>query len=194
MPEGEAIYLPSPSEGPLRQGEIISGLVQSRLAINSVESDDSPLVELIIHPFAVIVSQDCDLEQDYKARKGLNDVKPDKILPSILFCAVTTAEEICNTGGVTGSKDRCLFSKNKLERYQYLQKVDASEDACGEGLPELGIDFKKYFTIPADEAYKRIITKAKRRCFMKSPYLEHLSSRFCYFQMRIALPEEHKSE
>lgn len=194
MPEGEAIYLPSPSEGPLRQGEIISGLVQARLAIHSVESGTPPLVELVTHPFAVIVSQDCDLEQDYKARNGLHDVKPDKILPSVLFCEVTTAEDICNTGGVTGHKDRSLFSKNKLERYQYLQKIDPTEDGCREGLPELGIDFKKYFTIPADEVYKRITTTAKRRCFMKSPYLEHLSSRFCYFQMRIALPEEHKSE
>ena len=194
MPEGGAIYLPSPSEGPFRQGEIISGLVQARLHPDSVESSAPPLVNLVTHPFAVIVSQDCDLEQDYKARNGLDDVKADKILPSILFCEVNTAEDICSSGGVTGSSNRSQFSINKLERYQYLQKVDRSEDALHEGLPELGIDFKRYFTIPADEVYKRIATTAKRRCYMNPPYLEHLSSRFCYFQMRIALPDEHKSE
>jgi hypothetical protein len=194
LSEGGAIYLPSPSEGPLRQGEIISGLVQARLDLDSVESGVPPLVNFVTHPFAVIVSQDCDLEQDYKARNSLDDIKADKILPSILFCEVNTAEDICRSGGVTGSSNRSQFSINKLERYQYLQKVGPLEDALHEGLPELGIDFKRYFTIPADEVYKRIATTAKRRCFMNSPYLEHLSSRFCYFQMRIALPEEHRSE
>lgn len=63
------------------------------------------------------------------------------------------------------------------------------------GLPELGIDFKKIFTIPTDEIYQRIaLGQVKRRAVLVSPYLEHLSSRFAYFLSRIALPQEHLSE
>lgn len=194
MSEGEAIYLPSPPEGPLRQGEIISGLIQARLSLNSVGEGSTPIVDILTHPFAVIVSQDCDLELDYKARNGLDDVKADKILPSILFCHAITADATWNSGCLPGSKERTFFPKNKLERFHFLQKVEPAQDALHEGLPELGVDFKRYFTVPADEVYKRIAFEAKRRCFMRSPYLEHLSTRFCYFQMRIALPEDHKSE
>ena len=54
--------------------------------------------------------------------------------------------------------------------------------AIGEGMPELGIDFKRYFTIPTDEVYFRIRAEAQRRSRLRSPYLEHLSNRFYSFQ------------
>ena len=76
-----------------------------------------------------------------------------------------------------------------------MQKVDATCDGLQQGLPELTIDFKRYFTIPTDEVYKRIeISETKRRCVLVGPYLEQLSSRFAYFIGRVALPEDHFSE
>ena len=39
------------------------------------------------------------------------------------------------------------------------------------GIPELGVDFKRYFTIPTDEIYKRIEKgEVRRRCVLMSPY------------------------
>jgi hypothetical protein len=68
-------------------------------------------------------------------------------------------------------------------------------DRLQEGLPELAIDFKRYFTVPTDEVYRRIeLGEARRRCLLISPYLEHLSSRYAYFLSRIALPVDHASE
>jgi hypothetical protein len=59
----------------------------------------------------------------------------------------------------------------------------------------MGIDFKRYFTIPADETYRRVeLGEAQRRCVLQSPYLEHLSSRFAYYLSRVALPLDHVSE
>jgi len=87
------------------------------------------------------------------------------------------------------------ISKNKDVRYQFLQKVDISDDVLGQGLPELCIDFKKFFTIPTDEVYRRLeIREATRRSVLVSPYLEHLSSRFANYLCRVALPLDHASE
>jgi hypothetical protein len=64
-----------------------------------------------------------------------------------------------------------------------------------EGLSELAIDFKKYFTLPIEELYRRIeIGEAQRRCVLVSPYMEHVCNRFSYFLSRIALPFDHASE
>lgn len=187
------IYVASPTQGELRQGEILTDLVQAHLDIETVDDSSIPKINLRKHPYAIIVSQDCDLLQDYRARNG-GAVKPDKLLPNILFCEVTTAEELCLGRPSMNSREQKLFAMNKVERYHFLQKVPPEADALQQGLPELGIDFKRFFTIPTDEVYKRLTFEARRRCFMNSPYLEHLSDRFSYFQQRIALPEDHQSE
>jgi hypothetical protein len=194
LPGAVAIYVASPAQGELRQGEIISNLIQARLDFATVGLSSPPKIDLVTHQFAVVVSQDCDLLLDYNVRNGIGDVKPDKLLPSILFCEVATAEEMCRAENGINGRDRQLFGKNKLERFHFLQKVEREKDGMGEGLPELGIDFKRYFSIPTDEVYKRVTLEAKRRCYMSSPYLEHLSNRFAHFQQRIALPEDHRSE
>jgi len=184
------IYEPSVLQGPLRQGEILCNVVQLKLKVETV---GSPELEFVfqLHPYVIIVSQDCDLDWDYKAR---TDQTTDKLIPNILFCEVTTAESL-RRGGDINSGIWGRVKINKDERYQFLQKVAAEEDALQQGLPELGIDFKRYFTLPADEVYTRIVAQeTQRRCRLVSPYLEHFSTRFAYYQFRVALPADHFSE
>lgn len=185
------IYQPSPLEGPLRQGEILCNVSQLSLIIDTIESSEKKFANES-HTYAIVVSQDCDLDLDHQARNGT--VAPDKQLPNILFCRVTTAEILRGSGGVdSGIWKRVKI--NKDERYHFLQKVDPVEDALGEGLPELGIDFKRYFTIPTEEIYLRLKrAETQRRCCLLSPYLEHLSTRFAYYQFRVALPSDHVSD
>lgn len=183
------IYLPSPSGTPLRQCEILSDLYVSRLALESVAPGSATQVVPIHHPFAIILSQDCDLDIDYKARFG-DSVIEDKLLPSVLFCEVTTADNLRSGNGINSELWRRIV-KNNDERYQYLRSITAEQDALTQGLPALGADFKRYFTVPTDEVYEQLKHRAKRRCLMESPYLEHLSNRFCHFQMRVAVLEPH---
>src|SRR5262249_54267715 len=148
------------------------------------------------NPYAIILTQDCDLEQDFHARK--TDTKPANRLPSILFCEVATAEELSrpSEGTTEGMNSRVwnLVRRNRHERYYFLQKVDPAEDAVKVGLPELGVDFKRYFTIPADEVYSQFLRDARRRCNLCPLYLEHFSTRFAQYLSRIALPGPHVSE
>ncbi len=175
----------------LRQCEIISNVVRARLSFASV--GDVPVVDFNIHPFAILMTQDCDLEQDFRARQK-NEIN-DKVLPSLLFCEIVTAEDLFSLVAANRNEWKSLkISPNKNERFQFLQKVAPPCDAQQIGLDELAIDFKRYFTVPSDEMYRRIeLGEAKRRCVLNSPYLEHLSSRFGYFMSRVALPEDHSS-
>lgn len=189
------IYLPS-QPGGIRQGEILTNVVQIRLALSTLEAEQKE-IDRVTHPYAIVLSQDCDLDWDWRVRTyppepGENtEQRQQKILPSILFGEMTTAAALRTL--VTG-QIWARIRLNKDERYHFLEAVSKEDDAVGEELPELGIDFKHYFTVPTDELYRRVqIGEAKRRCRFKSPYLEHLSTRFCYYQFRIALPQEHHS-
>lgn len=188
-PQVESIYEPAQRNGAIRQCEIITGLIQFVLNIEAIEPEFTPM----IHPYALVVSQDCDLDWDYKAR----NVAPsaNKLLPSVLLCEVSTAEELRGTAEMN-SNIWGNIKNNKNERYQFLQKVTAEEDSFSKGFPELSVDFKRYFTMSTAELYFRTRhgAEARRRCRLRSPYVEHFSDRFYYFQSRIALPSDHFSE
>lgn len=187
----EIIYTSSPADGGLRQGEIVTGIVQPVVDSRTIASDEGPLVDTKAHPYALIVSQDCDLDWDFKARKG--EASADKIIPNILFCEVTTAAGLRGRSGINSDIWKRI-KDNKDERYHFLQRVEPDEDILGEGLPELGVDFKRFFTVPTEDVYYQLEATLRRRCRLLSPYLEHFSTRFCYYQFRVALPADHFSE
>jgi hypothetical protein len=182
------LYAPSQG-GPLRQGEILSDLIETRMV--SVSKDQAPQVDLVTHPFALILSQDCDLDLDFQARNSPETVSHpiNTQLPSILFCEATTATDLRSY--LSDSQIWKQITQNKNERYQYLRGVAAEVDALGTGTSDLGADFKRYFAISTEHVYMQLQCPAKRRSRLQSPYLEHLSSRFAYYLSRVALPEEH---
>lgn len=199
--EGEKllVYQRSPIGKAIKQGEIISNLTQlipDLLSLRTTEGNKK--LNPIIHPYAIVVSQDCDLDWDFKARQPSNPGGKDlraKLLPNILFCEVVTAPEVrFHPIEKPNAEAWNRIKINKDERYQFLQKVEPDDDAQSEGSPELVIDFRRYFTISTEEVYFRLEKEAYRRCHLQSPYLEHFSTRFNYYQFRVALPGDHISE
>lgn len=184
-----AIYQPSEA-GPLRQGEIITNLRQSYLQLASLGLD-KPIIQHYQHPYAIVATQDCDLDQDYKARN--EQAGADKRLPNVLFCQMITATELRGSAGLN-STIWTQVKINKHERYHFFQRITPEQDTLQQGLPELSVDFKRYFTVPTDEVYERLKAEAQRRCRLVSPYLEHFSTRFAHYQSRVALPQDHFSE
>jgi hypothetical protein len=177
--------------GPLRQGEIICNLGELIPEPGSALSEGGPKVRLQIHPYAIVLSQDCDLEQDFRVRQQTDPVKikTDKLLPTVLFCQAIAAESMMAT--VSDGQIWKRIKQNKDERYQYLRELLPETDALSIGLPALGLDFKKYFTLATPDVYAQINLTAKRRAFLAARYMEHLSTRFFYFQSRVALDEDH---
>lgn len=185
----------------LCQGEIISNLIQPVPIFNAspTEDDASPYeVDEKIHPWAIIMSQDCDLAQDYRAAQSCRN--QGTILPNILFCEIKTAEE--ELADIARSDARAAQSQkwkricqNIEGRFHFLERVAPEHDAVAEGLQEFVIDFKRYFTLPPQEVYRQLDRgEAKKRSVLHSPYLEHLAHRFHAFQSRVALDEDHSSE
>jgi len=125
-------------------------------------------LEEIQHPYAVVMSPDCDLEQDFAERmdSSKKEEQPDKLIPSVLLLEAITVNELRAT--TPAGKDIWKrIRQNKDERYHVLEAVPIKSDADGKGLPSLGIDFKRYFTVPTDELQVQCGTSAKRRCQMK---------------------------
>lgn len=199
MAERAIIYAASAEGSALRQSELLSGIIQAQRRLDSIGPSLAPIVLSVVHPWVLVLSQDCDLDWDFRWRREWS--QPDapqgrpstKQLPNILFCEMVEAADL-HSEWQMGSREWKHLVQNKNERYHFLQKVGIDEDACHEGVPELCIDFKRYFTIPTDELYVQLVLGARRRCHLNSPYLQHLCGRFYNFQSRVALPEEHFSE
>jgi hypothetical protein len=188
-------YIASPSDGPLLQTEILSSVTEYRLVLESISSDDGPWFESITHQYAIIVSQDCDLEQDYRHRAKLKaegkplEAEDEKLLPNVLLCVVGPESAI--SSAMKGTTLRERFKQNKEERHQFLKAVEAEFDAEKSGIEAMGIDFKRYFSVPTEELYAQLSGDCKRRCSLAPQYLEHFIRRFTNYLSRVALPKDH---
>jgi hypothetical protein len=179
-------YAPVLAGERLHQGEILGGLVHVRQSLDSIGTALVQIDELV-HPFVVVLTQDCDLEQDFNARASGNGK-----LESILVCPAVDTTQLKGIAS-TSSFHWKLITGNRDVRYQCLEAIPLDNDSASQGIPSLGCDFKRYFTVPADEVYKRInLKEVTRRCRLITPYAEHFLHRFCNFQARVPLPQNHE--
>lgn len=194
-PVGETIlYCGSSKSEPLRQGEILSGVVQRVRTIRSLLPAQEAEIAEIEHPFAIILSQDCDLLTDFKFREQSNwnvEDSSHKILPNILFCETNIVSEFMARVPKGGDIWKRII-QNKDERYHVLENIPQSQDLLGKGIPSLGVDFRRHFSVATDELYVQLKMGTSRRCRIVSPYLEHFTSRFAAYLSRVALPRDHR--
>jgi hypothetical protein len=181
-----SIYCLPDLHGPLRQGEVLS-IVEQYVVYPNNPVD----ARIRSHPYAVVLSQDCDLAQDFTGRFD-PPTNLNIMIPNVLLCEIDTAENLRCGGTVPRGTDAWKqITQNKIERFHYLSKIDSSSDGLGQEIPALLVDFKRNFTAPTDVLYQQIQGNTKRRTVLRSPYMEHLSSRYAYFISRIALPVDH---
>jgi hypothetical protein len=88
-------YLPPPTAPSLRQGEIVTNLLELPPSPSDIETlkdeRSSPSIIRRTHPLALIITQDCDLDWDYKFRITPQSTKKDekdenKLLYHVQFC------------------------------------------------------------------------------------------------------------
>jgi hypothetical protein len=176
------------TDGVLHQGEILSNVIQVHVRVETIADGDDLELEERTHPFAVVLTQECDLDWDFKARNSEEDphLKELKLVPNVLFCEVLPAQTI--RPRIRGSDIWRRITGNQDERYHYLAPIPMADDLLGEGTPALIADFKRIFTLPTDELYRRLEFEIRRRGVPANPYLQHFSSRFAYYCLRVALP------
>ncbi|MGH8768220.1 MAG: hypothetical protein ACREVT_08585 [Burkholderiales bacterium] len=142
-------------------------------------------------PFVVVLTQDCDLFQDFNNRTSGVD-KHDKYLQSILLCPAYRSAEFRTGQHLQGlnlvmenwaSSTRWkLITENQSYRHHYLPEHAVFQ------IPELVIDFKHFITAPRDAVYRDSF-RAEYRATIAELYRENLSVRFAQYLSRIALPE-----
>ncbi len=146
-----------------------------------------------IFPLVIVLTQDCDLQQDLKYRN--KQEKSDKRLLSIIVAPLYNYEQFISgnhleelQGDLEGkispfpnSKSLKNYLKNnQLQRHHYLNFNLTSE------FPPSIIDFKHYFAIDVD-----VLLKQKtKQCGWKVQALhrETITQRFANFLSRIGLP------
>ncbi len=169
-------------------------MIQLKPSIENIENPEEGVLDVspVHHDLVIVMSQDCDLEQDYKRRQA-GEVAT---LPNVLFCDVYSAEILrakVQALEQLGRQDwKKRIAQNQHERFHYMQRVELGQDLRGLGLTAIALDFKIYFTMPTDELYARLAAEIRRRCILSSPYVEHLAHRFFKFQARVALPRDHE--
>jgi hypothetical protein len=201
--ERRRIDTASSQDGRLWQGEILSEISQTKLALGSLSAtrlgpkptEEMPevLVEYDEHPLVIVLSQDCDVEQDYRKRQTTG--RP--FLWNILLADVFEAERLhekLHAEENTNSSEWRKIRENHTPRFQFLNRIAPDQDALAAGLPALAVDFRLCFSIRTDELYERLrLGLTRRRCRLQTPYAEHLAQRFHSYQSRIPLAKEHSA-
>jgi hypothetical protein len=176
----------------IRQGDIFRDV---EFVESVIEEEGIVRVARIIFPFVVVLTQDCDLAQDFKARYG-RKTKPsnqDKFLISVLVAPLYNVDHVCQgehlseldiqmatvprTGGLGSS-----LLQNKRPRYHYL------EFSHEVPLPNSIVDFKHHFSVTVE--YLKRVKQDDFVCNIAPVYREDLGQRFSSFLSRIGLPEK----
>lgn len=176
------------SQSRICQGDILEGFVYQ---IPKFQEEEKSIIKITL-PFAIVLTQDCDLEQDYNYRNPTPEMKipsNDKFLQSILICPAYLSEEFKQGNHLSelklkmtvwGGEQWKYIKQNQNERYHFLKSATEFH------ISELIIDFKHFYTIAHDELYDAYRTKY--RTSLKPLFREDVSHRFANFLSRIGLP------
>lgn len=148
----------------------------------------------------VILTQDCDLNQDYNSHEDILEIDANKdissfynkMLPSILLCPAYPADQLRE--GIhlqfldmpmskISKPSRTPWKnilKNETPRYHFLEQCDAF------GISDMVLDFKRHYSLSRDYLYS-----IYNQCYcisLNELYREDLSNRFYNYHSRIGLP------
>jgi hypothetical protein len=185
-------YHRAPGGGALRQTEILSGVDEYRVV--ALDAEGRPEYLQIRHPLAIIVGQDCDLEQDHTLRFEAGAAvaaEAVELLPNslaqVVLCDAYPAAEIKARLGNFGRDDRKRLVQNENERYHYLEEATIGGDAAAT-VEAIFFDFRKHFSLPTAFLYDRLAAAGVGRVAVMAPVYSHdLVQRFFNYQSRVAL-------
>lgn len=157
-------------------------------------SESGSFIEIskVTFPLVLVLTQDCDLEQDYRVRWSRSNTRSeDKQLLSVLVAPLYNVEHVyagehladlgmsmepINKNKTPGQKLR----NNETPRFHFLSfPADVP-------IVDSVIDFKHYFSVHV--SYLKRIKRNQCVCKVAEIYREDISQRFASFLSRIGLP------
>ncbi len=163
------------------QGDILKDIT---FLTSSGENFEEPTVL----KYAVVMSQDCDLDRDFieRSEEGKDS---DKHLSTILVCPAFPSELFCK-GEHIGDWKMKTFNKSDLETLQKNEKLNRYHflvEEEGVSIPNLVIDFKRFYTVPRELLYQDF--SSFYLTTVNELFRERLSQRFANYLSRFGLPE-----
>ncbi|AKB56925.1 hypothetical protein [Methanosarcina barkeri] len=193
------------------QGDIYKNIEYIESIYENDEEEEGVIeISKIIFPYVIVLTQDCDLSQDFSFRdkseskdeelctlaqdaKSENKFKSDddKIMLSVLVAPLYNVENVYLGVHLEKlNKKMQIINKNKTPgnnlrtnsnpRYHYLEFPNDVQ------LVPSVIDFKHYFSVDVNYLYK--VKNTKFVCKVSELYREDISHRFASFLSRIGLP------
>lgn len=149
-------------------------------------------VSKITFPLVIVLTQDCDLQQDHTFRNPkMPKLTQDKWLLSVLVAPLYnvehlyTGEHLAELNMKMTTIDRKSTQgknlvQNETPRYHYLAFPNETP------IPPSVIDFKHYFAV--NVLYLKKLKRKNFVCQVSDLYREDISQRFAAFLSRIGLP------
>lgn len=186
----------------ISQGDIYKDIEYLEYAI---EKEGYLEISKIVFPLVIVLTQDCDLEQDARIRDAFEKVQQkgnkdsptektqDKFLLSVLVAPLYNAEHFfmgehldklemtMNSIKKTSTEAR-FIQNNTRPRYHYLKFPDDVP------IVDSVIDFKHYFSV--NVSYLRNIKDTHFVRKVSSLYREQVCQRFANYLSRIGLPNQ----
>ncbi len=175
----------------IRQGDIFK-----QIEYIEYVSEVNGIIEVskILFPYVIVLTQDCDLQQDFTFRWAKRRPKDnqDKLLLSVLVAPLYNAEHVYSGDHLSdlGLKMQFISKKktpgknlrnNIMPRYHYIEFPPNIPI-----VPSV-IDFKHYFSVNLE--YLKKVKNEKFVCNIAPLYREDISQRFAAFLSRIGLPD-----
>jgi len=163
----------------------------------TIEKEGIIEISKIIFPLVIVLTQDCDLEQDFFNRRDTESKNQDKHLFSAIVAPLYNAEDFLNGNHLSELNLKMQLIKKKKQgkdttHYRFLKINEIPRYHYLEFKPDIPIvnsviDFKHYFTIHIETLMK--IKNEKFVCKVCELYREDISHRFANFLSRIGLPK-----
>lgn len=184
-------YYRKPAKDRILQGDILRDISFKFewTSTNRTEEKYKTIEEYTL-PYSIVLSQDCDLDEDFEDRKTEGADGHDAYIPSILICPAFPALELRegdhlkDFGYVMKHKNKHEFNyikTNRDPRYHYLPKYADYE------IPHLILDFKQLYALPRIYLYK--IYGDYYLASLNELIRERLCQRFSFYFSRFGLPE-----
>lgn len=175
-------------EGRICQGDIIADVEHVEYVI---QKGGYVEVSRVTFPLVIVLTQDCDLMQDYRVRWSRQETpNQDKLLVSTLLAPLYNAEhlregthleDLGRTMQRINSDRWKILKNNETPRYHYVQFEENVTI-----VPSV-IDFKHYFSVNVE--YLKKLKRDNFVCRVAEIYREDISLRYASFLARIGLPD-----
>lgn len=179
-----------------KRARIFQGDIYKDVEFIEYAIEKSGVIEIskIVFPFVVVLTQDCDLNQDYTVRWAKNvGSNHDKKIISVIVAPLYNVEHVYKGEHLSelemtmaeimkGKTQGKTLRQNQTPRYHYL------EFPANVPIVSSVIDFKHYFTVNVE--YLKNHKKENFICQIVPLYREDVSQRFSSYLSRIGLPKK----